>query len=68
MPFGDGAEAFDVFYLGQCKKMISLLFHFVQGSMIGPSVELTPGYLCAETRGQGNATSVSVEGTLYEMH
>lgn len=41
LPFGDGAEAFDVLYLGQDNKIILLFFPFVQGSVIGPSVELT---------------------------
>ena len=41
LPFGDGAEAFEVLYLGKYNKIISLFFPFVQGSVIGAGAELT---------------------------
>lgn len=46
LPFGDGAEVFDVFYLRQYNKIILLSFPFVQGSVIGPSVELLQLDIC----------------------
>jgi len=39
-----------MFYLGQCNKIILDFFPFAQRSVVGPSVELTTRYLCAETR------------------
>lgn len=74
LPFGGGTEAFDAFYLEQYNKIILgfwglgfflllFFFSFVQGSVIGPSVELTTLYLCAEMWDQRRAALVPVEGT-----